>query len=379
MARPRWAVTAVAGVALGVVMSGVGAVWLLANGDPSGLATAGTTLALLGVATLTALTLRTTRRTAVGLSSVRQHSQRMARRVDQMTRRGTPVVAADLTSPDGVLGPLLLLADELPQMVSRVDAQQRDLVTGMDETLAALEARYQTLSAEMQDQLARSTSKGGEIYRLLRAETSALYSQVEGLLHVLDALDLIGTLPPLGGWAIRADLAAHILRLYQYEHPQQVVEAGSGVSTVILAAMAEKYGEGHVTALEHDPRYAERTRTALQRLQLTKWATVVAAPLMSTELNGEQYLWYDLTNAPIPSSIDLLLIDGPPGTTGPMARYPAVPLLHDRLSEQSVVLLDDARRHDEQECVKLWQQQFGCSVEHLDHLVGTAELRFPVT
>ena len=50
----------------------------------------------------------------------------------------------------------------------------------------------------------------------------------------------------------------------------------------------------------------------------------------------------------------MLVIDGPPGFIQKNARYPALPLLFDKLSEDCVIFLDDAARHDEKEIVDLW-------------------------
>ncbi|MGI9528709.1 MAG: hypothetical protein ACR2NG_03285 [Acidimicrobiia bacterium] len=54
-----------------------------------------------------------------------------------------------------------------------------------------------------------------------------------------------------------------------------------------------------------------------------------------------------------------MIVDGPPGTTGPLARYPAVPILFDRLSPSALIFLDDAYREDEQESVRRWLDETG--------------------
>ena len=51
----------------------------------------------------------------------------------------------------------------------------------------------------------------------------------------------------------------------------------------------------------------------------------------------------------------MLLVDGPVGALGPQARYPALPLLRERLLPGAVVLLDDADRPEEQEVLARWQ------------------------
>ena len=50
----------------------------------------------------------------------------------------------------------------------------------------------------------------------------------------------------------------------------------------------------------------------------------------------------------------LLVVDGPPGTVRPMARYPALPVLLNRLAADATVVMDDARRPDEQAIAERW-------------------------
>jgi hypothetical protein len=52
--------------------------------------------------------------------------------------------------------------------------------------------------------------------------------------------------------------------------------------------------------------------------------------------------------------IDLLLVDGPPGSAGTQARYPALPVLSDRLADGAIVVLDDFSRADETTIVERW-------------------------
>src|SRR5690606_41495145 len=56
--------------------------------------------------------------------------------------------------------------------------------------------------------------------------------------------------------------------------------------------------------------------------------------------------------------LDLLCIAGPPTTTQLLARYPALPLLIDRLSPDAVIVLDDADRVMETRAVRRWLAEF---------------------
>src|SRR6185295_577572 len=74
--------------------------------------------------------------------------------------------------------------------------------------------------------------------------------------------------------------------------------------------------------------------------------------------------------------IDLLVVDGPPGDVGDLARYPALPLLHERLSDNAVILLDDASRRDMRLILDLWLREFdNFDLERIDTEKGAAILR----
>src|SRR5262249_33675178 len=66
-------------------------------------------------------------------------------------------------------------------------------------------------------------------------------------------------------------------------------------------------------------------------------------------LDQKQYPWYDISKLPAIEAVDLLVIDGPPDH-----RYPALPMLHHLLSNEAVIVCDDAKRAIAQENVRRW-------------------------
>jgi hypothetical protein len=81
---------------------------------------------------------------------------------------------------------------------------------------------------------------------------------------------------------------------------------------------------------------------------------------MATPSSGIRTSW----NRTSKKEVDVLVVDGPPGDTGLLARYPAVPVLRKAMSPTCVVLLDDANRADEQAIGKRWAEVLGGSAEY---------------
>ena len=154
------------------------------------------------------------------------------------------------------------------------------------------------------------------------------------------------------------------------------METGTGSSTVAIAACLRRIGGGHLWSLEHLPAFAAAIRSQLAMMGLEDYVTVVDAPLVDVSLPAGAWPWYDTSGLDVGGPIDLLFVDGPPQATAPMARYPALPVLRSRLAGHAVVILDDADRADERECVRRWQAETpGLSGHHLPFESGAWVLR----
>jgi len=112
-----------------------------------------------------------------------------------------------------------------------------------------------------------------------------------------------------------------------------VLECGSGLSTLILAAAVGP--EREVLALEHDPDYHALTEDAAKQYGLPN-VRVVEAPLVHED-SGEQ--WYG--GAEGLGQYQLIVVDGPPRLYA-KSRGGAVELVRRHLAPGGVVLLDDA-------------------------------------
>lgn len=158
----------------------------------------------------------------------------------------------------------------------------------------------------------------------------------------------------LGTWAAEPDFLRLVVAELSQD-PVQVLELGSGASTVLMAAVRQRRGGPPVISIDHDPAFAQRTWATLARAGLQDEVELHVAPLRPTAVEGRRAVWYDrdVIERVVPAQIDLLVVDGPPSTSR-LARWPAVELLRARLGHDSVVLLDDGRRRDETVTARRW-------------------------
>ena len=245
---------------------------------------------------------------------------------------------------------------ETTRRLEKVQSDVRGVGEGLervaDSTHGTLE-RADSISATLGDHDRRAK----EYVRSDRRTAAERALDVEALLQLNRLVEPRFSMPSLGGWAIapRSMLAVieHVLR----ERPRVVVELGSGASTVWLGYAVQRYG-GHVLSIDHLESYASNTRAMIEDHGLTGVTDVRVAELREVELADGRWSWYDPAQFEDVRRIDLLVVDGPPGSTGPEARFPAVPMLRDRLVTGSIVVLDDARRRDEASILERWAEQF---------------------
>ncbi len=205
------------------------------------------------------------------------------------------------------------------------------------------------------------------LFRRMQAAQEAVAKRLrDGVQHTERQLEAVTSLyavlrpslplPPFGGWSITPEIGRLLVAMVLERQPRLIVECGSGVSTLLCAYALRKIGRGRVVSLDHEPRFAEQTRTLLSAHGVADWVDVAHAPLVPVEIGGAVWQWYDTASLKDVDGIDVLIVDGPPGNLQQQSRYPAVPLLLDRLAPDAIILLDDADRKDEQAIVQRWLQ-----------------------
>lgn len=177
-----------------------------------------------------------------------------------------------------------------------------------------------------------------------------------------DALEILRPLLDAGGylpwseWALRPAALAAVCNEIVIADRREVVELGSGVSTVVLGRLLGQRG-GRLSSVEHNPAWAHVVRGLLETDGLGDAVRLIEAPLEPHPLALDQAHWYpESALAQLPAEIDLLLVDGPPGNEEGIerSRHPALPVLGERLGRGAMVVLDDAERPGEQGVLENW-------------------------
>lgn len=199
-------------------------------------------------------------------------------------------------------------------------------------------------------------------------------NQVEALLWLYSRFTPQVNLPAMRGVAGSPDFLKVIVEYCTLKQPAVIVEASSGVSSIILSEWLMHTGSpARHHALDHLEKYADLTREKVRNPHSQVWH----APLVEHLIDGKAWKWYDMSALEKVEQIDMLVIDGPTEDIQPLARYPALPLLRDKLSPAAVIILDDANRASERAIIQRWQQEFGLQAKFIPTEKGACVLTWP--
>ncbi len=245
-------------------------------------------------------------------------------------------------------------------------------------TLREVRRLRATISDDSQDPAARAEGIIKSLRATVRREHRHTRAVIDGLFS-LSGLSADGaTMPTTQGWAASPMVLRQLAEQVIEHRPDLVVELGGGGSSVLLGRLLKMQGHGRVVSIDHDPGYAELTREHLRRHGVADVVEVRVAPLVPVEAGGDTHTWYDPAAFTDLHDIDLLFVDGPPGGTGPLARFPAVPVLTDRCRPGAVVLLDDGARAPERRMADRWIAEHGATEVASDDIgTGWTQLRLP--
>lgn len=192
---------------------------------------------------------------------------------------------------------------------------------------------------------------------LIEKNANAL-KQMENLQHLHSFIKPVFPLPNTGGWAASPDLLAIIFKQIIINKPSVIIELGSGTSTLYIGHLLKDQNiKGKLFSVDHDPIYAMTTRENVKHAGLDEQVAVYTCPIEPLTVKGKEWLWYGISKMEIPQ-INFLIVDGPIGSLQKKSRYPAMPLLFEKLAPGAIIILDDYNRPDEQALVQDWLNEF---------------------
>ena len=195
-----------------------------------------------------------------------------------------------------------------------------------------LRALHQKVNTRIAREISSSTKE-------LKAEVWQSYRQIEAMQQLLSLLKFSAPVPPTRSWAASPDLLLTLAQLVQKHNPKLVVELGSGVSTLVVA----KAGAKKVISIDHSGEFADKTREILKEHKVRGVEIRVAQ--LKAHISGVD--WYDTAVIKDLKRIDLLIVDGPPGSKNPEARMPARAEFIAKLSPRAIIVIDDVNREGE--------------------------------
>lgn len=191
------------------------------------------------------------------------------------------------------------------------------------------------------------------------------------------------TLLPTSYFALTPTKILSLLHEIQFRKPELVVECGTGASTLFIARILKALKTGRLISIEHDHQWGNYIQELLIANDLEDVVHVIHAELKETECWGYQTIWYDKEVVkralPTDGGIEVLLIDGPPGTAGFLPRMSAGPFLADYLRQGAIVMVDDMDRGDERRMVTEWQANLAMQMVKSDHNLGYVLLQYNPT
>ncbi len=191
------------------------------------------------------------------------------------------------------------------------------------------------------------------------------YRQTEAFNQLTNLLDFKAAIPATRSWAASPDLLLTISEILKKERPGLVVELGSGISTLVAA----KSGARKIVSIDNSDVWGAKT-VALLKEHKVRGVDVRIAPLRPYA-NGSE--WYDLAAIKDLKKIDVLIVDGPPGSKNPEARYPALQQFKDKLSASAIIIIDDVNREGERKLAEDFAKALpNHELTILDHEKGTA-------
>ncbi len=154
---------------------------------------------------------------------------------------------------------------------------------------------------------------------------------------------------------------------------QNIVEFGSGISTLVIAKLIkEDKMDCKFFSVEDNPDWIRFMKSNISKNSLEEYIKLIYAPLEKTDLALENNSWYSIKvlDEHITSDlkIDLALVDGPSAWRPEikLSRYTAIPYLINKLADNFSIYLDDSNRKGEQKIISLWKKKYNLNFNKIN-------------
>jgi len=202
------------------------------------------------------------------------------------------------------------------------------------------------------------------MYSHIKASIKNFFYTKEKIEKDIIALELLSPLMnnylPWTSSSIRPSGLVKILNEIIVNNRSNIVECGSGISTVYIGLLLKKLKRGKLLTVEDDQMWIVTLKKMIEQEGLSDVVTIIHAPLVKSDFAIDNNKWYDIHKIePIikDTKIDLLLVDGPLAYKKEckLSRYPAAYFFKKFFADNFSIILDDINRSGEKFILKKWQ------------------------
>lgn len=171
---------------------------------------------------------------------------------------------------------------------------------------------------------------------------------------------------PFTPFSLNPTTIVHIMNDILLNERKQVVEFGSGISTIVIARFIKMNNlDTKILSIDNNSSWSNLIYKELLKYDCLGNVKLVVSVLKNhNQIDLDKYsnrIWYDyeLTKKEIfnlDNNIDCVIIDGPSTGTSKFARYPTFSVLYQKLSNSYIIFLDDTRRKAEKEILIEWNK-----------------------
>ena len=181
------------------------------------------------------------------------------------------------------------------------------------------------------------------------------YDQIDSLLWLYHTVKPDYPFPRFRGWAASPDFLRIIVEKILAQNPKQILELGSGSSTIVLAEFLKKTKKS-IKLISVDERKESYLNTfaQLKNRKLNKKVSLLFCPLTQYRTRFKNYKWYSIPEKVLKKKFDLVIIDGPSTLNDPLSRQFTLDRLRRAAASNCTFIMDDAGRPGEQEILQKW-------------------------